>query len=52
MMAMSYLFLLTLDDLFIEGTENFTLTGSVAPPASFVGGPVTVRIIDDDGKRS
>ena len=39
-----------LDDLFIEGTENFTLTGSVAPPASFVGGPVTVRIIDDDGK--
>ena len=39
-----------LDDLFIEGRENFTLSGSVAPPASFVGGPVTVRIIDDDGK--
>ena len=39
-----------LDDLFIEGRENFTLSDSVAPPASFVGGPVTVRIIDDDGK--
>ena len=39
-----------LDDLFIEGTENFTLTGSVAPPASFVGRPVMVKIIDDDGK--
>ena len=39
-----------LDDLLVEGTENFTLTGSVAPPASFVGGPVTVSIIDNDGK--
>ena len=39
-----------LDDLLVEGTENFTLTGSVAPPAFFVGGPVTVTIIDNDGK--
>ena len=39
-----------LDDLLVEGTENFTLTGSVAPPALFVGGPVTVSIIDNDGK--
>ena len=38
------------DDLLVEGTENFILTGSVAPPASFVGGPVTVSIIDNDGK--
>ena len=39
-----------LDDLLVEGMENFTLTGSVAPPALFVGGPVTVTIIDNDGK--
>ena len=39
-----------LDDLLVEGTESFTLTGSVAPPALFVGGPVTVSIIDNDGK--
>ena len=39
-----------LDDLLVEGTENFTLTGSVAPPALFVGSPVTVTIIDNDGK--
>ena len=39
-----------LDDLLVEGTENFTLTGSVTPPALFVGGPVTVTIIDNDGK--
>ena len=39
-----------LDDLLVEGTENFTLTGSVAPPALFVGGLVTVSIIDNDGK--
>lgn len=38
-----------LDDLLVEGTENFTLTGSVAPPASF-GSSITVSIIDDDGK--
>ena len=36
-----------LDDLLVEGTENFTLTGSVAPPASF-SGSITVSIIDDD----
>ena len=38
-----------LDDTLVEGTENFTLTGSVAPPASF-GSSITVSIIDDDGK--
>ena len=36
-----------LDDTLVEGTENFTLTGSVAPPASF-GSSITVSIIDDD----
>ena len=39
-----------LDDLLVEGTENIVLSGSVAAPASFVGGPVTVRILDDDSK--
>ena len=39
-----------LDDLLVEGTENFSLTGSVALPALFVGGPITVTIIDNDGK--
>ena len=38
-----------LDDTLVEGTEDFTLTGSVAPPASF-GSSITVSIIDDDGK--
>lgn len=38
-----------LDDPFVEGTESFTLTGSVAPPATF-SGSITVSIIDDDGK--
>ena len=38
-----------LDDTLVEGTENFTLTGSVAPPASF-SGSITVSIIDNDGK--
>ena len=38
-----------LDDPLVEGTENFTLTGSVAPPASF-NGSITVSILDNDGK--
>ena len=43
------IFVNILDDTLVEGTENFTLTGSVAPPASF-GSSITVSIIDDDGK--
>ena len=39
-----------IDDDEVEGTESLLLTGIVAPPASFVGGPATVNIIDDDGK--
>ena len=39
-----------LDDLLVEGTENIVLSGRVASPASFVGGPATVSILDDDGK--
>ena len=43
-----------LDDLLVEGTECFTLTGGIgspsAPGSSFVGGPVTVCILDNDGK--
>ena len=43
-----------LDDLLVEGTESFTLSGSIGSPAAsgstFVGGPVTVAILDDDGK--
>ena len=60
-----------LDDLFVEGTESFTLSGSIGSPsasgsgstsgqdsgsgsagsqATFVGGPVTVSIFDDEGK--
>ena len=43
-----------LDDLLVEGTECFTLTGGIGSPAapgsSFVGGPVTVCILDNDGK--
>ena len=38
-----------LNDTLVEGTENFTLTGSVAPPASF-SGSITISIIDNDGK--
>ena len=38
-----------LDDPLVERTESFTLTGSVAPPASF-SGSITVSIIDNDGK--
>ena len=38
----------------MEGTERFTLTGSIgspaAPGASFVGGPATVCILDNEGK--
>ena len=43
------LFVNILDDTLVEGTENFTLTGSVAPPASF-SGSITVSILDNDGK--
>lgn len=42
-----------LDDLQVEGTESLTLSGSVATapiPATFVGDPVTVDILDDDSK--
>ena len=43
-----------LDDLLVEGTECFTLSGGIGSPAapgsSFVGGPVTVCILDNDGK--
>lgn len=42
-----------MDDLQVEGTESLTLSGSVttAPiPATFVGDPVTVDILDDDSK--
>lgn len=38
------------DDLFMEGTENVILYGSAQSPASFVGGPVTINILDDDCK--
>jgi len=41
------IFVNILDDTLMEGTENFTLTGSVATPASF-GSSITVSIIDDD----
>ena len=38
----------------MEGTECFTLSGSIgspaAPGASFVGGPATVCILDNEGK--
>ena len=39
-----------LDDLLVEGAENIVLSGRVPSPASFVGGPATVSILDDDGK--
>ena len=44
-----------LDDLLVEGTECFTLSGSIstttaAPGASFVGDPATVCILDNEGK--
>ena len=42
-----------LDDLLVEGTETFTLTGSVVTlgmGATFVGGSVTISILDNDGK--
>ena len=43
-----------LDDLLVEGTECFTLSGSIGSPAApgstFVGGPVTVCILDNEGK--
>jgi len=42
-----------LDDLLVEGTETFTLTGSVVTTgtiATFVGGSATITILDNDGK--
>ena len=40
-----------LDDLLVEGTECFTLSGSTASQAApFVGGDVTVCINDNDCK--
>ena len=41
-------------DLLVEGTECFTLSGSIgspaAPGASFVGDPATVCILDNERK--
>ena len=43
-----------LDDLLVEGRECFTLSGGIGSPAApgstFVGGPVTVCIEDNDCK--
>ena len=43
-----------LDDLLVEGTESFTLSGGIGSPAAFgstfVGGDVTVAILDNDCK--
>jgi len=43
-----------LDDLLVEGTECVTLSGGIGSPATpgstFVGGPVTVCIEDNDCK--
>ena len=43
-----------MDDFLVEGTETFTLSGGIGSPAasgsSFVGGPVTVSIADNDCK--
>ena len=42
-----------LDDRVVEGTETFTLSGSVVTTgtiATFEGGPATVTILDDDSK--
>ena len=38
------------DDLLMEGTENIILHASAPSPASFVGDPVTINILDDDSK--
>lgn len=43
-------FVNVLDDLVVEGTEDVFLSGSVDAPASFVGGPATFNIVDDDCK--
>ena len=43
-----------LDDLLVEGTETFTLTGSVVTTgtiATFAGGSAVISILDDDGKQ-
>ena len=44
-----------LDDPLVEGTETFTLSGAIsttiaATGSTFVGGGVTVTILDNDGK--
>ena len=42
------------DDLPVEGTETFTLTGSVVTTgtiATFAGGSAVISILDDDGKQ-
>jgi len=42
-----------LDDRVVEGTETFTLSGSVVTTgtiATFEGGPANVTILDDDSK--
>ena len=44
-----------LDDLLVEGTECFTLSGAIstttaAPGSTFVGGTVTICIADNDCK--
>ena len=48
------IFVDVLDDVLVEATESFALTGGIgntaAPGAAFVGGPATVIILDDDGK--
>ena len=40
------------DDQLLEGTENFTISGTVTAPASFLAGgdTSTVYILDNDGK--
>ena len=44
------IFVNILDDNLVEGTEDVVLAGSVDAPASFVGGPATFNILDDDCK--
>ena len=44
------IFVNILDDNLVEGTEDVVLAGSVDAPASFVSGPATFNIPDDDCK--
>ena len=41
-----------IDDLLVEGTESFVVTGNVTAPASFVpgGDTTTATIMDNDGE--